>query len=194
MSDQSPESVSNLALDKLGADPVASISAPLKPNEKLLARLYPQTRDAELSRHRWLFSMRVDRLTPSGSPIVNDIDGTLYRFIMPGDALRPVRTKGTTWVRRGRELLDPSSTYIDVMLVVQKLPSEWDPLFLEAVACKLAETVCEKITQSTDKKQDLKDDYKKAIDEAKHANALILGADDVIGSDDNYSWLTARLG
>lgn len=192
MSDQSPETVCNLALDWLGADPITTIAAPTKPNEKLLARLFPRIRDGELRTHRWLCAMRVDRLTPTGTPISNGVDGTLYRYNVPPDYLGAVRTSGSTWVVRGRQLLDPSSTYIDVKIKIRNEPVEWDPCLHNAVAALLAEAACEKITRSTDKKADMTAEYKKWIDKAKHTNALELGAEDVVGADDNYSWLTAR--
>lgn len=186
-----PEGICNLALDKLGAEPIQSISAPTKPNEKLLARQYPHIRDSELRKHRWLFSLEVRTLTPSGAPIENDNDDTLYRYTFPPNALRAVRESGTTWQVRGREILDPSSTTVTVKFVMQVETALFDELFTEAVACKLAEVCCEKITQSTDKKQDCKDDYKRAIDDARKINAFELGPE--INSGDNFegSWVTA---
>lgn len=192
MSAQTPESICNLALDKLGADPIASISAPTKANERLLARQYPIRRDALLRSHRWLFAKTTRRLTPTGSPIENDIDDRLYRYTMPTDAVRAIRRSGTTWQLRGRELLDPSSTYIDVEFIIQVEPAMFDPLFVEALASKLAEECCEKITMSTDKKQDMKDDFKRAMDMARVTNAYELGPEVVTGGDDAYSWLTSR--
>lgn len=187
-----PEQVCGLALSKLGADPIVNLAAPQKPNDKLLARIYPHYRDAELRRHRWLFAISVIQMTPAGAPIVNDLDGTLYRFPWPADALRAVRYPGVTWITRGRELLDPS-TSITGKFVLRADPGLWDPLFEEALACRLAIESCEKVTQSTDKKQDLTADYKAAIDQAKVANAVELGPEDISNVDDNYSWLTARL-
>jgi len=192
MSAASPEVICNLALAKLGADPIASISAPVKANEKLMALQYPHVRDSELRKHRWLFSLEVRRLTPTGDPVNNDIDDLLYRYTMPNAAVRAVKTPGSTWLVRGRELLDPSGTYLDAKFVMQVETVRFDTLFTEALVCKLAEVCCEKILQSTDKKQDLKDDYKRAIDEARRINAFELGPELITGGDDSYSFLTAR--
>lgn len=187
-----PESICNLALDKLGAEPVTSLAAPVKPNEKLLARQYEAQRDALLRSHRWLFSLEVHTITPSGSPIVNINDGTLYRYTWPTNAVRVVRERDVTWQVRGRELLDPSSTSVTAKFVIQQSPALFDALFVEALACKIAEVCCEKITRSTDKKQDCKDDYKKAIDEARRANAFELGPEVITGGDFEGSWDSAR--
>ncbi len=189
----SPESICNLAMDKLGADTtLANIAAPVKPNERLLARQYFHLRDVELRKHRWLFALEVHRLTPTGSPVVNDLDDTLYRYNWPTNALRPVRESGTTWISRGKQILDASSTYIDVKFIMQVAPALFDDLFAEALASRLAEVCCEKITQSTDKKEMAKDDYKKAIDDARRINAFELGPEQIFGGDDAFSDLTAR--
>lgn len=188
---QSAEAICNLALDKLAADPISNIAAPVKPNEKLLARQYPHQRDAELRKHRWLFAMGVVRLTPS-TFIQNDQDDKLYVYQMPTNALRAVRIAGTTWIVRGRTLLDPSSTYIDAKFIYSVAPALMDDLFIEAVASKIALVCCEKVTQSTEKKQDCKDDYKAAIDAARVANAFEVGPESYDSNDDSYSWLTAR--
>lgn len=192
MAGNTPLGICNLALAKLSADPLSSISSPSKPNEKLFAFLYPHHKDAELRKHRWLFSLQGFTLTPTGLPIVNDTDGTLYRYTMPGSAIRAVRTKDTTWQVRGRELLDVSSTHISARFVMNVGEDQFDPLFIEALAAKLAIEACYKITQSNDKKADLKDDYRRAIDDAKRANALELGADSVEAADDKFDWLLAR--
>lgn len=192
MPTQSPEGIANLALAKLAADPITTLAAPVKPNEKLMALLYPHHRDTELRKHRWLFALAVERLTPTGSPVVNDIDGTLYRFQMPNAAVRAVRTPGVRWQVRGRQILDESSTYVDVKFVMRVSPALFDDLFSEAVACRMAMASCEKITKSTDKMQDLKDDYKRALDDARVANAIELGPEDVRGEDDSFDWLLQR--
>ncbi len=46
------------------------------------------------------------------------------------------------------------------------------PTFIEALACKMAWEMCEQLTQSNTKKQDCKDQYKLAINEAKKQNAI----------------------
>jgi hypothetical protein len=189
---QTPESICNLALDKLGADPIQSLSAPIKPNEKLLARQYTHQRDAELRAHRWLFALEVRRLTPTGTPITNDLDDVLYRYTMPTNAVRAIRQSGTTWQVRGRELLDPSSTTITVKFVMQTETALFDELFTEALACKLAEVCCEKITRSSDKVEQMRTMYKTAIDTARRINAFEVGPEVFSSSEFEGSWDMAR--
>jgi len=189
----SPESICNLACDKLGADTtLTNIAAPVKPNERLLARQYFHLRDVELRKHRWLFALEVHALTPIGSPLVNDLDGTLYVYNWPTNALRPVRESGSTWQSRARKILDASSTGVTVKFIMQVVPALFDDLFAEALASRIAEVCCEKITQSTDKKEMMQNDYKTAIDSARRANGFELGPEPLYGNDDTYDWLTER--
>jgi hypothetical protein len=192
MPTQSPEGISNLALAKLAADPITTLTAPVKPNEKLMARLYTHQRDTELRAHRWLFALEVRRLTPTGTPITNDLDDVLYRYTMPTNAVRAIRQSGTTWQVRGRELLDPSSTTITVKFVMQTETALFDELFTEALACKLAEVCCEKITRSSDKVEQMRTMYKTAIDTARRINAFEVGPEVFSSSEFEGSWDMAR--
>src|ERR1700687_519477 len=45
--------------------------------------------------------------------------------------------------------------------------AEFDPLFVEGLGARMAEELCQPLTQSTEKKQDCKDDYKKVMGEAR---------------------------
>lgn len=193
--EQSAEAICNLALDKLGAEPISNLAAPVKPNEKLLSRQYPHWRDSELRRHRWLFSIATVRLTPTGDPTSVGYDAPMYQYQMPNAALRAIRRVDDTWrIENGRVLLDPSTTYIDVAFVMQRAPGDMDVLFQEVLACRLAFECCEKITQSNEKKKDLWQLYKEAIDEAKRANAFERGPEAWIEQDTNtqYTWEQAR--
>jgi len=195
MTAQTVEGICNLALDKLGADPVQSIAAPVKANEKLMARQYYHWRDAELRRHRWRFSIETRRLTPVGDPTSVGPDAPLYAYQMPNEALRAIRRKGDIWqIGNGRKLYDASSTYIDVDFVMQRAPTDMDVLFQEALACRLAFECCEKITQSNEKKKDIFQMYRDAIAEAKLANAFESGPEEWVYLDSNeqYSWEQAR--
>lgn len=192
---QSAEGICNLALDKLGADPINSLAAPVKPNEKLLSRQYPHWRDNELRRHRWQFSIATRRLTPVGSPTTIGFDAPMYIYQMPNEALRAIRRVDDTWrIADGRKLYDPSSDFIDVDFVMQRQPGDMDALFQEALACRLAFECCEKITQSNEKKKDCYQLYKDALEEAKRANAYERGPEIWVEQITNaqYSWEQAR--
>src|SRR6185312_4395292 len=51
-------------------------------------------------------------------------------------------------------------------------PTMFDPLFAEALSAAMAKAMCERLTQSNQKKSDAEQAYRDALDEAKHADAL----------------------
>jgi hypothetical protein len=68
-------------------------------------------------------------------------------------------------------------------------PSEYDALFVEALAARLAFESCETLTNSNTKKQALWEEYLAAMGAARRANAIERPA--LTLPDD--SWLQARL-
>lgn len=53
--------------------------------------------------------------------------------------------------------------------------AEFDPLFVEGLGARMAEELCQPLTQSTEKKQDCKDDYKKIMGTARTVNGIETG-------------------
>jgi hypothetical protein len=53
--------------------------------------------------------------------------------------------------------------------------AEFDPMFVEGLGARIGMEVCERLTQSTTKKQDCKDDYKKIMGEARLVNGIEQG-------------------
>lgn len=195
MAFQSDVGICNLALDKLGADPIASIAAPKTPNERLFARKYPHHRDLLLRKHRWLFSMDYAALTVLGTPkTITGPDGpnTLTAYQMPIKAVRAVRESGTTWVVRGRTLVDPCSTGITAKFVFQTAEALFDETFIEVFACALAFDCCEKVTSSNAKKQDLAAELVIAYAEARKINAFEVGPESYEMNDDAFSFISSR--
>lgn len=55
--------------------------------------------------------------------------------------------------------------------------SEFDPLFVEGLGCKIALEVCEPLTQSTTKHEQIKADYKTVMRDARAVNGIETGSD-----------------
>ena len=68
-------------------------------------------------------------------------------------------------------------------------PNAFDPLFIEAFACKLALETCEEIKQSASKKASINSDYKDAIAEARRVGSIEKPAQEF----PEDSWVNARL-
>ncbi len=183
--------VCNIAQTLLGAEALGSITPPSTTNERRYARIYDTFVDAELRKRRWNFAKRYHSLTPTGTPIVTE-QRTLYRFAWPGEAVRAVRESGTEWLPSGRELLAEQTSALGVWFIVRTPAAEFDPLFSVMVACKLAETLCEAITQSNEKKAVAREQYETARRDAGAINAFEIGPEAIASNDAAFSWVQSR--
>lgn len=183
--------VCNIAQRLLGAEPLGSITPPSSVNEKRYASVYATYRDGELRKRRWNFSRRHYSLTPSGTPIQTDTQ-LFYRFALPAEVLRPIRESGSRWSPNGQILLAEQTGPLSVWCITRVPAAEFDPLFSIMLAAKLAETLCEAITQSNEKKAVAKDQYEMARREAGAANAFEIGPELIASDDSAFSWIAAR--
>lgn len=187
---QNDVDVCNIAQKLLGAEELGSIAPPRTVNEKRYAAIYETYRDAELRKRRWNFAKQFFQLTPTGDPIVTD-NATLYRFQWPNNAVRVIRESGSIWIPSGRQLLADAQT-LKVWFICSTSAAEMDPLFAVMFACKLAETLCEAITQSNEKKKTAAEQYEMARREAGAANAFEIGPEDIAADDSKFSWVQSR--
>lgn len=183
--------ICNLAQDILGAEAIASINAPRSANEKRYARQYPVQRDAELRKRRWNFSKYLATITPTGEPIQTDRT-LLYRYEWPVNALRAIRESGSMWIPGGRQLLSETNGTLRVWFIVVPPVGDFDALFVPMLAAKLAEVLCEAVTQSNEKKKDATEKYEMARREAAAANAFEIGPEVIASDDASFSWVQSR--
>lgn len=181
----------NLGLSKIASSRVNRIDPATTPLERFMAVNYPHWRRTELTKRRWAFAMEAnytltlnETLTGVSKP---------YKYVLPIDCLRPIRTKTTEWVQRGRYIYSSYSTLkIDYIKNVPE--SDDDPLFDEVLACRIAFESAEYVTQSSTKKEAAREDYKEALAVAASANAFTIGPEDIQADDNDFSWVQGRLG
>lgn len=174
----------NRALVKLGA---SRITDPLDGGKSAttLSALYDVTRDAELAAHPWSFAI-TRALIPASTTVV---PGYARSFPMPAEYLAMVQV-GDSYVfydassgerapggplfeiEGGAVLTDePSPLRIRYVQRITN-PGLFAPLFVEALACRLAAEGCEAITQSLAKREAAWKERTQAIREAKRCNAI----------------------
>lgn len=130
---------------------------------------YPFARDAELRNHPWSFARaRAVIAEDGGTPLF----GPDHQFRKPADFLRMIKTKYETLRIEGDFIVSCEAGPLNLKYVRRVDPDEFDPLFVQALSCSLALSLAEKITTSTAKKQDIANDYKTIIAEAKKVNAI----------------------
>lgn len=188
--------IANRALTKLGSERILSLTEDTKPAREINS-MFEQVRDAELRRHRWKFAIARAQLVADATP---PAWGYARSFTLPSDFLGLVQvgdifvrpTPGVyPWQREGSKLLTDLEAPLRIRYV-QRVdnPGLFDPLFVEALACKLAFEACEALTQSNTKKTQAGEEYKFALQEAYRTDAIEALPDPLPWG----SWLDSREG
>ena len=160
--------VCNFALAHLGEARITSVA-----EDSVSARAcglhYNATRREILRAHRWNFAKRravLSELTPVPA------FGWAHRFGLPDDCLRVLEVNDTEsgirghdseWEIEGRELLTNADGVKLVYIADAQEVSEFDALFIEALAVKLAIDLSETIRGSTGKTEDLERKYQAIV-------------------------------
>lgn len=179
--------ISNLALQKLGTSRITSL-LDATPNARAMNAIYTITRDAELRKYAWKFA--ISRAVLAASAIA-PVFGPQNAFNLPTDYLRIILPPqfALDWQIESGQILTNDGAPLNIRYVRRVIdPTQFDPAFVEAFACRLGWTACEQVTQSTSKKEGLADQYKQAIADARRANAFEATPIDAVED----SWLVAR--
>lgn len=184
-------SIANRALQRVGQDAIVSLT-----ENSVAARevnkVYEDLRDAELRAHSWNFAIKRAQLAEdSSSPDF----GPASQYTLPSDFLKLLPPDAWTqlsdldWLVEDGKILTDDDAPLNIRYVRKVTDeNEMDPLFREAFAMRLAAAVCEPITQSNTKIQLIENDYEKAINEARKANAF----EYVSSEPPEDTWLSVR--
>ena len=179
----------NLALTKLGARRLSAVDED-HPNARTITAVYEILRDAELRRYTWSFAI-------ARASVAADGDGPTWgdwnRYSLPNDFLRLVRDdeSGATvdWKREGLYILSRSASPLEFKYIARiEDPTYYDPLFVNALAGRIAFTCAKDIEDSTVSKESIQQDYKNDIAEAKRVGAIEKEAQEFPEDE----WLQAR--
>lgn len=183
--------ICNRALQKVGAKRITNLTDDSNSARACLAA-YESVRDAELQKNRWNFSIqRYEIAADAEAPAW----GRENSFTLPEEVIEPIppypedNSADRDWVVENGKILtnDSAPLYLRATTVVTD-PNKMSPLFREALACALALEICEELTQSNQKKESLKADYKEAIAQARRRNAIMSVPAEAPAS----SWITGR--
>jgi len=180
----------NLGLAKIGSSRIRDIAPPKSSLEQHCAEGYQMWKRTELAKHRWLFAT-VYQYTLTQTAVVEREDGFNYVYGIPTDCLRPMRTKYTSWKQGGRFILSEGET-LDIDYIRNVPEADFDPLFVDVLASRVAMECVEYVTQSNTKKGDASVLYERSLNDAKKANAFTRGAEDIQYDDNDFSFITAR--
>jgi hypothetical protein len=183
--------IANRALQKLGAERIVSLTQDNE-NARAVNACYDSVRDAELRSHPWNFAIsRVQLAADSTAPSF----GFATSYTLPSDCLRVLppdplyNYNSHDWQIEGRKILTNDSGALNVRYIKRETdPNQYDAIFIEALSCKLAVELCEQLTQSNTKAQIIRDDYIRAMREARRLNAF----ENVSAETFEDTWITAR--
>lgn len=179
----------NIGLSKIASSRITQIDPPTSSLERYMADNYVHWKRSELTKRRWVFATednyaltQVEVLTGADKP---------YKYSMPVDMLRPIRQKRTEWKQR-RQHIYSAENNLKISYVADVQEDEFDPLFVEVLACRIAMDSAEYITQSNTKKADAKAIYDAAVLDAGKVNAFIIGPEDNTYDEEDYPFITSR--
>lgn len=171
-------SICNLSLQKLGAARIAALAEASK-NARECNACFEHLRDSELRANKWKFSLKRAILAASSTQPAFYYNAA---FPLPNDCLRPIFPPilGLDWKVENHEdvpsLMTNDGGSIELRYIAKVTdPTLFDPLFIEALACKIALHLCEALTQSNTKKEAAERAYLYSIREAKRINAIEIG-------------------
>jgi len=181
----------NLGLSKIASSRISRISPPGTQLEAYMNVNYQSWKRQELSRRRWVFATEDDYLL-TVSEVVAGIEQP-YKYNIPVDCLRPIRDKRTEWKQRGKHIFSAYDT-LRINYIRNASEDEFDPLFEEVLACKIAKESAEYVTQSNSKRQLAESAYDAAVADAAKNNAFVIGPEDIQEDDSVFSWVSSRYG
>lgn len=123
---------------------------------RAITRCYTMLRDRELRAHSWNFSIKRAVLAPSSVAPAFEF---AKAFPLPSDCLRPLPpARDVDWTieyhNGSKHILTNEGTVIYLRYVSRVTDeTQFDPLFADMLACKIAWHCCEEITQSNQKKR-----------------------------------------
>lgn len=170
--------VANLALTKLGDDPILLLTDDTKP-ARTLNRIFDLVADAEMQANWWKFTIKRTELSALVDP---PAWGYSSQYPLPSDYLglvqvndiyvRSFSRQQTAWAVESGRLLTDMPAPLKLRYVARAQAAAWHPLFVDAFACKLAMEACETLTQSDSKFQRIAKQYEIAIQRAHSMDAI----------------------
>ena len=181
--------IANAALQRIGAKRIESLTQD-HPNARSMNAAFDKTVKAEIRRYGWNFAIKRASIAADGD---EPVWGDWLQYSQPNDFIRLLRDdesgQAVDWKVEGLFVLSKTASPLEIRyLAFIEDPNYYDSLFIEALECKLAMVTCKELTGSTSEKDSIKEDYDKAIAEAKRINAIEKEAQEF----PEDSWLNAR--
>jgi hypothetical protein len=193
--------IANRALTKIGEARITALSDNLEA-ARVISAMWDIVRDSELRARNWNFSITRASLA---ALVTTPAFRYTYEFQLPSLCLKVIQVgeyypgpsmsdyrnaPEAEYQIEGRKILTdyPAPLYIRYVESITDT-GQWDAMFVEAFACKLAIEICERLTQSNTKRQLAAEEYKEAISMAVRSDAVENPPEAIPDS----AWLLSRL-
>lgn len=166
----------NLSLAKNGSDKFITDITDNTEEARLALMLYDDTRDAVLKDGAWKFAIK--RVVLASSVTGPTFPADMSYFTLPTDCVHVLGTDytdtyyGTGWAREGGSILAFGDTFNLVYIYRSDNPNEYDALFTQAFACRLAAEMSYAMTQNGNLYQAKLQLYEQAVRLARHRGAI----------------------
>lgn len=166
-----PLEICNIALSKLGEAPIPAIDANASPAARLCYMHYHPVRREVLCANRWTFATVLTTL--HSAETTQDLALHSRAHSLPQDCLRVLEVSSPGWTLRGRCIYCPAPAVRVLYIADVEDTTSFDPLFVEALATRLACKLCIPLTSSTTARQALTEEYHRlALPQAAHFNGV----------------------
>lgn len=180
--------IANWASLKLGAGRINNINTEESEVARVFRSIYTLVLKSLLQNFPWNFCLKRDVLSPeTAAPAW----GYAYQYILPTDYLmmREIENNPDYIVEGGKILTDEGPTlYIRYHRMITD-EALMPPLFVEMFATRLAYESCERVTQSTTKKESLAKEFDFILNDAYRSDS-IEGSMEAL---EESTWLEARV-
>lgn len=185
----SATAIGNLALTKLGDEGEISSLEEDTRAARAVNSCFAMMRDAVLRAHPWNFATRRAQLPPLAVPPAGHWGGASV-FPLPTDFLRLQEIEGDpAWQLEGGNLLVSTTGAVNIRYTARVTDTgEFDPLFAEALACRIAAQIALRITGNASAKEGAEAQYRQALLDAKRVD----GQDNPPDEFPETSWVLSR--
>ena len=149
-----------MALCKLGESPLSAIDANGSLPSRLCYMHYHPTRREVLCASRWAFATRSTGLTAAES---SSDEQHALAHTLPMDCLRVLEVNQPRWTLQGRTIYCPVSVIRLLYIADVEDTALFEPLFIEALAVRLACKLCIPLLNSSTARQALQEEYRRVI-------------------------------
>ncbi len=188
---QSKVAICNKALRHLGAAQILSLDQAGREAD-LCAGAYPEARNEILAAHNWSFAAKRASLAPLGPAGQGETFSLAYRLPVDCLAVRRLTPDRPYTLRSGGVLLTNAAPARALLTVVVDDPSRYPPLFVEALARRLAAALAVPLLNSARMEEVMSRRAQEALEAARIIDAVEDGEAELLAGYGQDPWIAAR--